>query len=282
MQLRRCLRGARPDAEFSYNGVTGHWWQQRAADGSHQRAYQKIADFIGRSSPRPPRRIVDYACGPGHMLSLLSRRFPNARLIGLDGSSLLLDAAEARLARRLSGNAARISLIETPLPRRLRLDGPADLLVYCFPNMTPAGADESGRAFALSSKDVRIARCLAEAVEPEDHDADRPDPAAVQDTLEYGRRISRNLRQLLRRGGLCIRAEYATMQRHEWSPLSLLQASFEEGSLDMAVGGLAPRPWFRVLASSFFRSQVLEDVYQQTGDANDRNGGYLITVLRAL
>jgi len=43
-----------------------------------------------------------------------------------------------------------------------------------------------------------------------------------------------------------------------------------------------PRQWFRVLASAHFRSRVMEDVYQQTGDRRDKDGGYLITVLRAL
>jgi len=37
-----------------------------------------------------------------------------------------------------------------------------------------------------------------------------------------------------------------------------------------------------VLASAYFRSRVLEDVYLQTGDERDKNGGYLITVLRAI
>jgi hypothetical protein len=66
------------------------------------------------------------------------------------------------------------------------------------------------------------------------------------------------------------------------SPSALVEISYEEGSLDMELEGEKPRQWFRVSASSYFRSRVLEDVYQQTGDERDRRGGYLITVLRAI
>ena len=79
-----------------------------------------------------------------------------------------------------------------------------------------------------------------------------------------------------------MRVEYATMQRHELSPLELSNVLFEEGSLDSAVDGKKPRQWFRLEASAYFRSRVLEDVYEQTGDERDRDGGYLITVLRAI
>jgi hypothetical protein len=60
----------------------------------------------------------------------------------------------------------------------------------------------------------------------------------------------------------------------------LLRAGFVEGSLAGADG--RSKPWFQVLASAAFRSSVIEDVYHQTGDPEDRKGGYTITILRAL
>ena len=67
-----------------------------------------------------------------------------------------------------------------------------------------------------------------------------------------------------------------------WSAVAVASGTF---ALGPAVAGPVvrhvPRQWFRVLASSYFRSQVLDDVYEQTEDARDRNGGYLITVLRS-
>jgi len=112
--------------------------------------------------------------------------------------------------------------------------------------------------------------------------SDGPSLRAAQRTLAYGRNISRNLRGLLIRGGICVRAEYAIARRHEWPPAELMRVSFEEGSLDMSIDGKKLQPWFRVLASAYYRSRVMEDVFQQTGDVRDKKGGYLITVLRAL
>jgi SAM-dependent methyltransferase len=284
MQIKRYTGIRRSNPDFSYNGYAGKWWQKRAGDAAHQRAYRNIADFIRDSLPRTPRLILDYACGAGNLIALLGQRFPNSQIIGLDGSSLLLDLAEKRLSRLPYGSTGRISLIETPLPGRTVFGKAADLVVYCFPNMMPSGKEEERRdsGCLLSKRDQRIAESLVQSDEFCNDDEDRSDADAVRRDLEYGRSISHHLRRLLALNGICVRVEYATTRRHEWSPHELLQVSFEEGSLDVAVNGLKPRPWFRVLASAYFRSRVLEDVFEQTGDDRDKNGGYLITVLRAI
>jgi hypothetical protein len=100
--------------------------------------------------------------------------------------------------------------------------------------------------------------------------------------LEWSRTISYNLRQVLPPNGICVRVEYAATHRHDLSSAELQQVAFEEGSLDDEAEGQKTRQWFRVLASAYFRSRVMEDVYQQTGDERDRIGGYWITVLRAI
>ena len=284
MQVHRSSRGRRPGRDFSYNDRVGDWWLKRSADCAHRRAYGNIANFIRKSIPRDPGLILDYACGAGNLLSLLCRRFPHSRLSGLDGSSLLLDLAEKRLSRLPRDGIRRISLIETSLPGRISLRERADLVVYCFPNMIPTRTEEKtrGPGFHLGKQDRKIAWSLSRAREPGDDDCAIPKPRTIKRALEYGRSISKNLHNLLVRGGVCVRVEYATTRRHEWSPLELLQVSFEEGSLDTAMDGTKIRPWFRVLASAYFRSRVLEDVFQQTGDKRDKNGGYLITILRAL
>jgi len=284
MKIQRYASGPRSNPEFSYNRHTGNWWRERASDAAHQRAYRKIADFIHNSLPRTPRLIVDYACGAGHLLSLLSRRFPKSQLIGLDGSSLLLDLAEKRMSCLTDSSARRISLIETPLPRKVDFGKPADLVVYCFPNMTPSTKEEErrGSGYFLSKKDQQIAKSLAQTCESGADNEDLPDTQATRYTLEYGRSISQHLHRLLVPNGICVRVEYATTRRHEWSSLELMQASYEEGSLDIAIDGMKSQPWFRVLASAYFRSRVLEDVFEQTDDERDTNGGYLITVLRAI
>ena len=278
------MKNGRRGEEFSYDGNVGRWWMARAADAAHQRAYNRIAVFIRESTRRSPRLIADYACGPGDLLARLGREFPRARLTGLDGSSLLLEQARRKLSCLQGGGPQRMALIETPLPARGLLKGRADLAIYCFPNMMPTTSQEGGHFTEswLSERDREIANALATATDPLDEGDEAPDPPAAKRMLEYNRGISKNLRQMLVRGGLCFRVEYAASRRHEWPPLELMQVCFEEGSLDMPVHGLKPRAWFRVLASVYFGSRVMEDVFQQTGDPRDRAGGFLITVLKAI
>jgi len=269
---------------FSYDGTVGRWWLKRSLDAAHRRAYRKIAEFIRDSFMCEPAMIVDYACGPGELLSLLSERFRNSKLVGLDGSSFLLERALRRFESLQPECAERIRLIRTPLPNLRAMRSKADLAIFCFPNMVsyPEKSDLADKRQWLNENERQIARSLSLAAEAGDA-ADGPfDPAANQYVLEQGRSISLNLRRLLTRNGICFRIEYATMQRHHLSPLELARVSFEEGSLDCEVEGKMPRQWFRLLASSYFRSRVLEDVYEQTGDERDRSGGYLITVLRAI
>jgi SAM-dependent methyltransferase len=267
---------------FSYNGKTGSWWLQHSLDAAHRRAYRKIADFIRDSYVREPTLVVDYACGPGNLLALLSRRLKSSKLVGLDGSSVLLSHAQRRFARLPHMCAERISLIETPLPNLGILRGKADLVLFCFPNMVPFSSDDPAFRSLLDENDKQVSKSLSLAAQSMDDGSGEQDVAANQCGLEEGRSISLNLRRLLVRGGVCIRVEYATMQRHELSPLELSQVSFEEGSMDASVDGHRPRQWFRFVASAFFQSGVLGDVYEQTGDERDKNGGYLITVLRAI
>lgn len=272
MQIKRKTLNPPPDAEFAYNDIYAGWWRERARDRAHGRAYRNIAGFIRASLPREPRVIVDYACGAGQLLARLAPLFPHTRLVGLDGSKALLDLAAARLARLPDGRTAEVTLTRTLLPMGRPLGEKADLVVYSFPNMMPSLSTEAAPGADLDREEREIARRLAR------------DPGGESDPalLEYGRSISRDLRRLLRRDGLCVRVEYADSRREEWTPGVLQQVAFEEGTLDHPLDGLRPRAWFRVVASAFFRSRVMEDVYEQTGEERDRSGGYLITVLGAI
>jgi SAM-dependent methyltransferase len=268
---RIVMQNKKPGRDFPYNGAVAQWWYKHACDRAHARAYRKIADYIRDSYTQDPKLIVDYACGAGNLLFLLSSRFPYSKLIGLDGSAFLLQRARRRLSRLPPACARRMSFIETSLPNMDIIRGKAALAIYCFPNMVAA----SGTERFLNKNDRHVARYLS-------LDEDVDDSPAVQSGMEQGRVISLNLRRILMRGGICMRVEYATLQRHELSPPELAMVSFEEGSLDERVEGLISSLWFRVSASSYFRSRVLEDVYEQTADERDKKGGYLITVLTAV
>jgi SAM-dependent methyltransferase len=268
---------------FPYNGKVGEWWLSHSLDAAHRRAYKKVAAFIRDSYVQEPGTIVDYACGPGHLLALLSLEFRKSRLIGLDGSSFMLMEALHRIAQLPEECSSRISLIEARLPDFDALRRKAELVVFCFPNMVPFANEKNLDPVSglLSETDRKVARSLSLSWD-DGGDESEMDPEANQAGLEQGRVISRNLRRLLVPGGICVRVEYATMRRHELSPIELAHVAFEEGSLDTSVDGHMPCRWFRLVASAYFRSLVLEDVFEQTGDKRDRNGGYLITVLRAI
>ncbi len=224
---------------------------------------------------------MDYACGAGHLLACLATRFPGTQFLGLDGSSFLLDQARRRI-ERLGRRAGNIRLREILLPD-FGLDGIlADVVVYTFPNMVPSHADtwpEEDEAY-LEFGDRAAAGILARSCHRDRH-PDK-DTEAVRAGLIFGRLVSLNLRTLLRSGGFCVRVEYAKVRRGELSGHDLMLIEYEEGSLEARLGNSRPRCWFRVLASSFFRSGVSEDVYQQTLDERDKSGGYVITVLRAI
>ena len=101
-------------------------------------------------------------------------------------------------------------------------------------------------------------------------------------TLLRDRLIALDLRSLLKRGGYCVRIEYAAVRRDQLGHDELLRAGMEEGSLDTAVGRHRPRTWFRLVASSWFRSEVMNDVKHQAGTRERGPSGYAITVLRAV
>ncbi len=267
----------------AYNEEVGYWWSDQAANSFHRYAYRNIAGFMRSSFSRRPGLIVDYACGAGNLLSRLHRHFPTSELVGYDGSSLLLAMARRRLSRQGKTARQRVKLMETPLPSFELPRAIADLAVFVFPNMVPCAAEkeESRLMYRLNPKDRRIAKVLAEHHDSESTRA-QDDPKTLCASLLRDRLISLNLRHLLKRNGMCIRVEYADVPRERLTELELLRTAFEEGSLDQRVGGKVLDPWFRVVASRYHRSGVMEDVYHQSADENHKTGGYFITVLRAL
>ncbi len=264
----------------SYSGKLGRWWQRQASNTVHKYAYRNIANYIRASCSYATCRIVDYACGSGDMLSRLLLRFPDAQLTGIDGSPLLLDLARKRLASRGRRSAGQVTLIESRLPNFDLPGGFADMVVFAFPNIVPSNDARKTTAEAhLGIEDLDAARDLAAAYHAH-YGGDSPE--VLYEDLLRDRLVSFNIRRLLKRGGLCVRVEYGNVRREELPRVELLRTELEEGSMEHPVDSKRTAQWFRVVASSYFRSRVMEDVYHQSGDIRDKNGGYFITVLRAI
>ncbi|HPK01749.1 MAG TPA: methyltransferase domain-containing protein [Candidatus Sumerlaeota bacterium] len=268
----------------TYDRAVGEWWLDRSTDGAHTRAYRKIARQIRERIAREPREIIDYACGPGSLLVRLARQFPESRLIGIDGSRKMVEAARARLAAQGRPIAARTEILYSNLPN-FALPLQADLVIFAFPNICP-NADVQpyyDRHGARHREDVKVARALAKAREPDPEDETvTQTPEELFMALIDAKVISRNLRKLLRKGGTCVRIEYANAPREEMTDLVRMRLDFEAGSLARAFGGARAERLFRLREVSYTRSRVIEDVYHQTRDEGDRVGGYLISTLTAI
>ncbi|HXI04046.1 MAG TPA: class I SAM-dependent methyltransferase [Candidatus Saccharimonadales bacterium] len=269
----------------AYDRVVGEWWRERSEDRPHALAYRNIASFIGRLRLPPNPVILDYACGHGSMLLRLYKRFPNARLIGVDGSSVQIEKARNRLRRADRRALDRVRFIESHLPDFSLPRGLADLVVFTFPQIV-ASPDEQpyyDKHGYRHPVDRVVGKALARMREPDPEDeTGDDDPDELFDELMTNRVVGRNMRQLVRDGGLCVRVEYSNSIREGLTQLVQDRTAFEEGSLDRPYAGRKAERYFEYLFGDYHRSRVIEDVYHQTRDRTDMEGGYMTAVLRAL
>ncbi len=90
-------------------------------EASDQAMVERLADFCGG---RVGAQLVDLGCGPGNISFRLARRWPEARVLGLDGAPRMLAVAEERLAAdpALAGRL-RFEQALLPLPEPTPLAG---------------------------------------------------------------------------------------------------------------------------------------------------------------
>ena len=99
------------------------WDPERYLDYSAERA-RPFHDLMGRVAPGQsgqPGLVVDLGCGPATLTLTLAERWPGARVVGVDSSAEMIDAAAA-------ARAAGVELVRAYL-REWRPPGPVDVLV---------------------------------------------------------------------------------------------------------------------------------------------------------
>lgn len=90
---------------------------------------KRIIRKLPVSERTPTLEILEVGCGTGYNLERLARRFPNARLTGMDVSADMLQ----RSAKRLSIWSDRIVLLEQPYgEENLSFKGKFDLILFSY------------------------------------------------------------------------------------------------------------------------------------------------------
>ena len=97
------------------------------------RTYDRVADpqtrwgaaVLDRLPLTGDERVLDAGCGSGRVTELLADRLPSGRVVALDGSSSMVDAARDRLARF----GDRIEYVVADLEQPLPIDGQVDAVL---------------------------------------------------------------------------------------------------------------------------------------------------------
>lgn len=107
------------------------WEQARAYaaadfEAPHSRLVTLFAEFF--PGVEISGHILDLGCGPGDVSFRFARRFPAARLTGVDGSGPMIHLAEAA-CRREAGLSARVNFVHGLLPGVTLPPGPHALIL---------------------------------------------------------------------------------------------------------------------------------------------------------
>lgn len=68
-------------------------WDPEQYDKFSGHRLRPFADLMSRVGASTPQIVVDLGCGPGSLTLTLARRWPDARIIGVDSSAAMLDRA---------------------------------------------------------------------------------------------------------------------------------------------------------------------------------------------
>jgi SAM-dependent methyltransferase len=275
------------DKEFvkgsaAFEGFLADWWLEKSNDPAHRRAYKNISSkmhqILFEAGISSPKIIVDYACGNGAILKSIVTRFPKTNIIAIDGSKKMLSLAKSSLQQVECESA--IEFLHSPLPNFALLENTADVVLFLFPNITISSKERRlvRKQLNIDLLTLKTAKFLAKCNEVEsDFSADE----CLDDILD-SRAITSNIHRILKKGGFWFHVEYANAPRNQWDEVDQITTLFEESAWPVSIGTAEIRREFQLIKSLYFRSSVMLDVYEQSGDPEDRDGGYVISVLQSL
>jgi trans-aconitate 2-methyltransferase len=145
------------------------------------------ADLVARIAVESPRSVIDLGCGPGNSTQVLRRRWPDARVLGLDDSVDMIAGA----ADTYPDQAWVLGGIESWSPEHAYdvvfsnaalqwLPGHVELTQGLFAHVAPGGA----LAFQIPSRSYAKVRGLIEGVASDEAWVTRMGPALGIHTME--------------------------------------------------------------------------------------------------
>jgi SAM-dependent methyltransferase len=266
----------------AFEGFLADWWLEKSNNPAHRRAYKNISlkmhQVLYEAGITSPKTIVDYACGNGAILKSLAARFPETNIIAIDGSKKMLSLAESSLQK--TKREPPIKFLYSTLPNFALPEKIADVVLFLFPNITINSRERRlvRKQLNTDSLSLKTAKFLAKWNEV---DSDFPADESLEDILD-SRAITSNIHRILKKGGFWFHVEYANAPRNQWDEVDQVTTLFEESAWNVSIGTQELPREFQLIKCLYFRSSVMLDVYEQSGDPEDRDGGYVISVLRAL
>jgi ubiquinone/menaquinone biosynthesis C-methylase UbiE len=107
------------------------WWAPVLAPAS-----MRLVDRLDRLHPAlpagEPRDVLDLGCGTGNLIFEAARRWPGARMTGLDGSVGMLEVAQGEQANLPGSTRARLSFIHAYADSLPFPDASFDLVMTAF------------------------------------------------------------------------------------------------------------------------------------------------------
>ena len=261
------------------------WWSARAKDRAHQRAYRLIAETIAeraRGLKKKPQRLIDFACGAGFLIKHLSKEMPDLDIVGIDESQQAIDGAHDYHQQSLSAKQRqRVSLQQMPLPNFTHKLKKAEILVFSFPDFRVDGEKKWVKKWKAIYPDdwdecKRLVRKLKKIYPDAEH--------STTYELFIKRIANRNILSMCKKGALVFRIEYSACKRSECDECYLEEMAFYEcvkPSHKRLKGERRKRiTAAKMTESVFFKSKVVQDVFAQTGNQEDKEGGFFISVFR--